>query len=186
MPEGYYDCSLGAEDLIGWHVNRGKNEAADFFPAAKFREQFYRPAVIQQVLAYARQMKPAQFMAAMATINTVRRQFGAVFAAHDIWLTPTTARVAEPWGLYNLGRSAVAYDDIASQVLAPVCQFTLPHNVMGTPALSLPLALHSNGLPIGVQLAAGPANEHWLLQLAQVLEADTPWADRRPPLHAAG
>jgi WD40 repeat protein len=50
-PQGYYDCSPGAEELIGWHVNRGKNDAAEFFPAAKFREQFYRPDVIQLVLS---------------------------------------------------------------------------------------------------------------------------------------
>ena len=49
-PEGYYDCSPGSEDLIGWHVNRGKDEAADFFPAAKFRDQFFRPDIIQKVL----------------------------------------------------------------------------------------------------------------------------------------
>jgi hypothetical protein len=49
-PQGFYDCSPGAESLIGWHVNRAKDEAGDFFPAAKFRAQFYRPDVIQQVL----------------------------------------------------------------------------------------------------------------------------------------
>ena len=50
-PEGYYDCSAGGEDLIGWHFNRGNEHYADFFPASKFREQFYRPDVIQLVLA---------------------------------------------------------------------------------------------------------------------------------------
>jgi len=49
--EGYYDCSAGGEDLIGWHVNRGQDQAADFFPASKFRDQFYRPDVIQRVLS---------------------------------------------------------------------------------------------------------------------------------------
>ncbi len=49
-PEGYYDCSAGGEDLIGWHINRGRDHGADFFPASKFREQFYRPDVIQRVL----------------------------------------------------------------------------------------------------------------------------------------
>ncbi|MEA3207971.1 MAG: hypothetical protein QOE70_1028 [Chthoniobacter sp.] len=49
-PEGYYDCSPGGEDLIGWHVNRGKDRAADFFPAAKFRDRFYRPDVLARVL----------------------------------------------------------------------------------------------------------------------------------------
>lgn len=49
-PEGYYDCSSGGEDLIGWHVNNGKDAAADFFPASRFRETKYRPDVIAKVL----------------------------------------------------------------------------------------------------------------------------------------
>ncbi|WP_395744786.1 hypothetical protein [Prosthecobacter sp.] len=49
-PEGYYDCSAGGEELIGWHVNRGKDREADFFPAAKFHDAFYRPDVVSEVL----------------------------------------------------------------------------------------------------------------------------------------
>src|SRR5205823_6402165 len=40
----------GAEDLIGWHVNRGKDNAADFYPASRFRSTFYRPDVVAMVL----------------------------------------------------------------------------------------------------------------------------------------
>ena len=46
---GYYDASPGAEDLIGWHLNRGKDTAADFFPASRFRDKFYRPDVITRI-----------------------------------------------------------------------------------------------------------------------------------------
>jgi WD40 repeat protein len=49
-PEGYYDASPGGEDLIGWHVNRGLDHAADFFLASRFRERFYRPAAVGAVL----------------------------------------------------------------------------------------------------------------------------------------
>ncbi|MBK7000377.1 MAG: caspase family protein [Rhodoferax sp.] len=49
-PSGYYDASPGAEELIGWHVNRGQNQAADFFPASRFRSRFYRPDVIDRIL----------------------------------------------------------------------------------------------------------------------------------------
>jgi hypothetical protein len=49
-PQGYYDASPGGEDLIGWHVNRGLDAAADFFPASRFRERFYRPAAVSGVL----------------------------------------------------------------------------------------------------------------------------------------
>ncbi len=49
-PSGYYAASPGAEDLIGWHVNRGWEQPADFFPASRFRDQFNRPDVVQRVL----------------------------------------------------------------------------------------------------------------------------------------
>ncbi len=79
----------------------------------------------------------------------------------------------------------MAFEELAEKVFRPACQFTLAHNIMGTPAISLPLSLHSNGLPIGIQLAAGPANEHLLLQLATALEEAEPWCGRVPPLHVA-
>lgn len=49
-PSGYFDASPGAEDLIGWHVNNGNASAADYFPASRFRERFYRPDVLANVL----------------------------------------------------------------------------------------------------------------------------------------
>ena len=45
-PEGYYQASVGGEDLIGWHLNRGLDTAPEFYGASCFREQFYRPDVI--------------------------------------------------------------------------------------------------------------------------------------------
>lgn len=48
---GYYDCSPGAEDLIGWQVNNGKDQAADFYPVSRFRSAFYRPDVISKILS---------------------------------------------------------------------------------------------------------------------------------------
>ena len=49
-PNGYYDASVGGDELIGWHVNRGADKAAGFFPAAQFRERFNRPDVVALVL----------------------------------------------------------------------------------------------------------------------------------------
>jgi WD40 repeat protein len=49
-PSGYFDASPGAEDLIGWHVNNGQDQTADFFAASKFRSTYYRPDVIAKVL----------------------------------------------------------------------------------------------------------------------------------------
>jgi hypothetical protein len=49
-PSGYYMASPGGEDLLGWHVNRGWDQAADFFPASRFRERYSRPDIVQKAL----------------------------------------------------------------------------------------------------------------------------------------
>ena len=49
-PSGYYDASPGGEDFIGWHVNNGPDQAADFFPVSRFRATYFRPDVIDRVL----------------------------------------------------------------------------------------------------------------------------------------
>ncbi len=49
-PEGYYDAAAGAEDLIGWHVNQGKDKEALFYSASRFRSTYYRPDIIDKIL----------------------------------------------------------------------------------------------------------------------------------------
>ena len=49
-PRGYYDCSEGADELLGWHVNNGKDKEALFYPLARFFDQFYQPDVITAVI----------------------------------------------------------------------------------------------------------------------------------------
>jgi amidase len=137
------------------------------------------------IYEHAKRMKPEQFLNAMACLNTARRMLGAYFTRHDVWLSPTTARASEPWGNYNLGRTDVTFAEAPEKVFRGVCQFTLPHNIMGTPAISLPLAMHPSGLPIGIQLGTRSADEHVILQLAAALEEALPWADRVPPLHVS-
>ena len=67
---------------------------------------------------------------------------------------------------------------------APYGACTLPFNMSGQPAISLPLHWTPDGLPIGVQLVAAFGREDLLLAVAAQLEQAAPWAGRRPPLHA--
>jgi amidase len=143
------------------------------------------PAMLK-VYHWARTLTPADYFGALAAANIARRKVAQVFAKHDVWLSPTTARTAEPWGRYHLARTDVEpTGNFTTEMFAVPCQYTIPHNLMGTPAISLPLALHSNGLPIGVQLAARPAEDHVVLQLATALEAAMPWRGRVPLLHVS-
>jgi hypothetical protein len=49
-PSGFYAASAGGEELVGWHVNNGPDQAGDFYPASRFRARFYRPDVLAKVL----------------------------------------------------------------------------------------------------------------------------------------
>lgn len=49
-PSGYYTASAAGEELIGWQVNRGPEDAGDFYPASRFRARLYRPDVLARVL----------------------------------------------------------------------------------------------------------------------------------------
>jgi amidase len=136
------------------------------------------------IYQYAKTITTTQFLTAHGSLNTMRRRLGPYFQRHDLWLSPTTAAIAEPWGRYNLGRADLSPQDYMALIFRQI-QFCFPHNVMGTPAISLPLAMHSSGLPIGVQLGARPGEEHLVLQVAAVLEAECGWAERVAPLSVA-
>lgn len=49
-PQGYYDASPGADDFIGWRVNRGLDKAALFYGAGQFRKLLYRPDIVDKIL----------------------------------------------------------------------------------------------------------------------------------------
>jgi amidase len=132
---------------------------------------------------FAKSVSHMRFLEALAYMNTARRTVGAFFAEHDVWITPTTAQTGPRLGVYNMNVDLPPEEFITREERSQ--QFMVPYNVTGQPAMSLPLAMHSNGLPIGVQLGARPGEDHLLIELGAVLEREMPWRDRRPPIHLA-
>ncbi len=61
-------------------------------------------------------------------------------------------------------------------------QYGYPFNITGNPAATVPAGFTDAGLPIGLQLVAPALNEADIFTAAAALEAERPWADRRPPL----
>ena len=49
-PKGYYDCSPGADRLVGWHVNQGPDQPAKYYRAEQFKNLLYRPDVINAII----------------------------------------------------------------------------------------------------------------------------------------
>jgi len=132
----------------------------------------------------AKKMDPLAILDAFSYFNRMRRDFGGFFRQYDIWLTPTTAQPAEPWGLYGQSLEGLSVEEYVVLTEKPV-QFGIPYNITGCPAISLPLAQTSDGLPIGVQLGTRHGREDLLLRLSSALEKRMPWDSRVPPFHAS-
>jgi amidase len=104
-------------------------------------------------------------------------RIGELFGDHDLLLTPTSARPpvgATEWEGQGAPRALLG--------MSRVYPFTSIWNMTGQPAISVPAAPSSDGLPIGAQLVGPPESEPLLLSVAGQLEADQRWFERRPPL----
>jgi amidase len=119
------------------------------------------------------------------------RRFAAgaltTLAAYDVVLTPTLATPPPLVGALRDDADPAA-DFEAQKAFTP---WTSAWNVTGMPAVSLPLSETTlddgTVLPVGVMLAARPAEEELLLGLSAQVEASvasgsSPWRDRHPPL----
>ncbi|HUR97526.1 MAG TPA: Asp-tRNA(Asn)/Glu-tRNA(Gln) amidotransferase subunit GatA [Pyrinomonadaceae bacterium] len=104
----------------------------------------------------------------------VKRDYEKAFAECDSILTPTSPSVA-----FKIGEKS---DDPLAMYLNDV--YTVSANLAGTPALSIPSGLSSDGLPIGTQLIGNFWSEQQLLNLAHRYQAEFPF-DAKPGIFAA-
>jgi amidase len=116
---------------------------------------------------------------AVARARAAEPQFaariGELFRDFDVLLTPTIP--LPPWPILRFeGKSVVR----ATLGAADITPFTVPWNVTGQPAAAIPAGFTDGGLPLSVQLIGRPHDETTLLSLAAQIEAERPWADRRP------
>lgn len=127
----------------------------------------------------------AQYLAAVQNLHAYQRRMAAWWTdpsrggqGFDILVTPTIAQPPPPIGW--MGSS----DDRPGWRVRMLLQYTSQFNGTGQPAMSLPLHMTADGLPVGVQFVGAYGREDILLRLASQLEVAAPWADRRPPVHA--
>jgi amidase len=120
----------------------------------------------------------AQYVRALEDAQSYARNLARWWDdGNDVLLTPMLTQ--PPFELGLIGPEVDPTD--ALPVLGALTSFTMPFNVSGQPAISLPLHWSDDGLPIGVQLVGAYGREDVLLRLAAQLETARPWADRHPP-----
>jgi aspartyl-tRNA(Asn)/glutamyl-tRNA(Gln) amidotransferase subunit A len=106
----------------------------------------------------------AFYLKASQVRTLIRRDFEKAFETYDVLVSPTAPSVAFP-----LGAKA---DDPIQMYLNDIC--TIPVNMAGIPALSLPCG-YDQGLPVGLHLMAAHWQEPKLLQVAHAYEQAAGW-----------
>ena len=102
----------------------------------------------------------------------IRQDFEKAFKEVDLILTPTA-----PTPAFKIGEKV---EDPISMYLNDI--FTIPANLAGIPAISIPCGLTQTGLPIGLQLMAPPFAEESLFRAAHSYERETQFYKKRPKL----
>ncbi len=128
-----------------------------------------------------RRLTATDFLATLEFVHQFGRRVAAWWeGGFDLLLTATQGAPPPDLGFISSTPEEPARAFVRA---APYGVFTLPFNITGQPAISLPLHWTQDGLPVGIQLVAPYAGEALLLRVASQLERARPWAERRPALH---
>jgi len=103
----------------------------------------------------------------------IRRDFDKAFEQCDVIVTPVSPTTA-----FKIGEKT---EDPLTMYLSDI--FTIPVNLAGLPAISLPCGFDDKGLPIGLQIIGKPLDEMLLLQTAFLLETEKK-LKKRPDMFA--
>jgi amidase len=144
-------------------------------PAPDGHEQELRP-LTRWLSERGRAVTGPEFGLAIGQLRRYAAAALVALAPYDLVLTPTVATLPPYVGeLRNDDDPAADFE--AQKRFTP---WTSAWNVTGMPAISLPLHWTDAGLPVGVMLAARPAEEELLLAVSAQLEVAQPWHGRRP------
>jgi len=139
------------------------------------REKGFGPEVKRRIMlgtyALSAGYYDAYYLKAQKVRTLIRREFDAAFLKYDALLTPTTPTVA-----FKAGEKT---DDPLQMYLSDVC--TLPVNIAGVPAISLPAGF-VNDMPVGLQIIARNFAEETILKIAYAYEQATDWHLAKPSL----
>jgi len=112
----------------------------------------------------------AYYKKAQQVRTLIRRDFDAAFSGVDVLLTPTTPTTAFAFGAHA--------EDPLAMYLADL--LTIPANLAGLPAISVPCGFDPQGLPIGLQLIGNVLAEERVLQVAHQYEQAAQVLKQRP------
>jgi amidase len=165
----------------------GPASLVKYFWAIRLRAMFFRPmadALEPWTLGLAEWFRaeeakrPGVLPRALKTVQELTAQVDAFFSGYDVYLTPVVRRLPPKIGEFA---PTVPFENLLANCIDYIA-YTPLYNATGIPAMSVPLSMSKDGLPIGSQFAARAGDERTLLELAYELEQVRPWAQRWPQI----
>jgi aspartyl-tRNA(Asn)/glutamyl-tRNA(Gln) amidotransferase subunit A len=171
-------CSEASSNLArydGVHYGRRAEQFENMIDmyAASRAEGFgaeVKRRIMLGVFALSEGYSDQYYLKALKIRRLIRNDFDAAFENVDVLAGPTC-----PTPAFKIGELV---DDPLQMYLSDIC--TINANLAGIPGMSVPAGFSSNGLPIGLQLLAGPFEEEKLLRAARMFERETDWHTKRP------
>jgi len=161
-----------------WRVINHTSWRARFADLAARGADQMSPSLLRQ-LESASQFSAADYQRAMFDRTILFRHVQELLRGHDFLVTPTLSRTALPIGQDLFGTVEIDGEDF-EDLRTSWYPFTMPFNLTGHPAASLPCGFAEDGLPIGLQVVSRFRAETDLLRLAALFEASQGLMGRWP------
>ncbi len=113
----------------------------------------------------------AYYKKAQRVRTVIKNEYQKLFEKYDLLLTPTSPTVA-----FGIGEKV---DNPLEMYLADIC--SVPINIAGLPAMSLPATVNSEGMPIGIQLIGKHFDEETIFRAAYTFEQETKFREKYQP-----
>jgi aspartyl-tRNA(Asn)/glutamyl-tRNA(Gln) amidotransferase subunit A len=185
-------AGLGAQiaDLVApfenpervWFVVNGAYRLAQFGHHLQQHRDIMCPTFVRQLDRIAG-CSAAELYDAIFQRTRLYRQVQSWFDTCDIVAMPTLSRSAVPIDQDFFGPIEIDGEPVEN-IRAAWYPYTMPFNLTGNPAVSLPAGFDGTGMPLAIQLVAPVGADAALLRVSAAFERACPWADRRPPLAA--
>ncbi len=132
---------------------------------AHSRAEGFGPEVIRRILLGTYALSAGYYDAfygqAQRVRTLVRNDFAAAYEKVDVLISPTSPTTAFPVGERAADPIAMYYSDVC----------TIPSNLAGDPAISVPIGVDDAGLPIGFQIMAPALGEEVMYRVASAVES---------------
>ncbi|XP_057431102.1 fatty acid amide hydrolase [Lotus japonicus] len=126
-------------------------------------------------MALFRSFTAGDYVAAQCLRRRIMYYFMEIFKKVDVIVTPTTGMTAP-----RIPPSALESGETDMPTTGYLMRFVVPANLLGLPAISIPVGYDKEGLPIGLQIIGRPWAEATILRVASAVEKLCGESKKRP------